>query len=45
MLKKPGCYVPLIIIGVLLLCCIALQAFTLTRPSTNPPVVAEPSVG
>ena len=42
MLKKPGCYIPLIVIGVLVLCCIGLQAFTLTRSYTNPPVVAEP---
>ncbi len=43
MLKKPGCYIPLIIVGVLVLCCIGLQAFTLTRSYTNPPVVAEPN--
>jgi hypothetical protein len=43
MLKKTGCYIPLIIIGVLLLCFVALQAFTLTRSYANPPVVAEPN--
>jgi Haem-binding domain len=43
MLKKPGCYIPLIIIGVLILCCVGLQGFTLTRSYTNPPVAAEPN--
>jgi hypothetical protein len=43
MLKKPGCYIPLIIVGVLVLCCVGLQAFTLTRSYSNPSVVAEPN--
>ena len=43
MLKKPGCYIPLIVIGVLVLCCVGLQAFSLTRSYTNPPVLAEPN--
>lgn len=43
MLKRPGCLVPLIIIGVLILCCIGIQAFSLTRSYTNPPVSAQPS--
>jgi hypothetical protein len=42
LLKKPGCYIPLIILGMLILCWVALQAFTLTRSYTNPAVVAEP---
>jgi len=43
MLKKPGCYIPLIIVGVLVLACVCVQAITLTRSYTNPPVVAEPN--
>jgi len=43
MLKKPGCYIPLIIVGVLILACVFVQAITLTRSYTNPPVVAEPN--
>jgi hypothetical protein len=42
MLKKPGCYIPLVIVGVLVLACVCVQAITLTRSYTNPPVVAEP---
>ncbi len=43
MLKKPGCYIPLIIVGVVVLACVCVQAITLTRSYTNPPVVAEPN--
>lgn len=43
MLKKPGCYIPMIIVGVLVLACVCVQAITLTRSHTNPPVVAEPN--
>jgi len=43
LLKKPGCYIPLLIVGALVLCCIGLQAITLTRSYTNPQVVAEPN--
>lgn len=43
MMKKPGCYIPLIIIGVLVLACVCVEAVTLTRSYTNPPVIAEPN--
>ena len=43
MLKKTGCYVPLIIVGMLAVACVCVQAFTITRSYTNPPVVAEPN--
>ena len=43
MLRKPGCYIPLVIVGLLALFCIGLQVLTLTRSYTNPPVVAEPN--
>jgi len=43
MLKKPGCFIPLIIIGVFVLCCLVVQLVPIGRVHTNPPVLAEPS--
>ena len=43
MLKKPGCFIPLIVSIVIVICCLLIQLLPLGKEHTNPPVLAEPN--
>ena len=42
-MKKPACLIPLIVVGMLALCCLVIQITPIGRAHTNPPTLAEPN--